>query len=139
MMDFCESRRLYENGLAYGEQILRYDRARERTHRKLMRLFYLAGDRTAALRHYEKCVAALREELGVEPAKRTRLLYRQIEADQLDEPAQPLAQAGQDAEQNDPLLRVFNHLGAFQESLNRLQAQLSKDILAFQKEIKRRN
>ncbi len=86
LMVFFESRKEYETGISYGQRILQCDRAHERTHRSLMRLHYLAGDRTAALRQYERCVATLDEELGVEPAKRTRALYDQIRADYLDDP-----------------------------------------------------
>lgn len=84
LMDYCQARRDYEAGLSYGRRILRYDRARERTHRRLMRLYYLAGDRTAALRHYERCVAALEQDLGVKPTRSTVALYEQIRADRLD-------------------------------------------------------
>lgn len=83
LMGYCEAHHEYEAGLACGTLILRYDRARERTHRRMMRLYYLTGDRTAALRQYERCVAALDEELGVRPAKRTVTLYEQIRSDQL--------------------------------------------------------
>ncbi len=84
LMGFHEARQEYEAGLYYGMRILQHDRARERTHRRLMRLFYLAGDRTAALRQYEHCVEALNTELGVGPARQTIALYRQICLDQLD-------------------------------------------------------
>jgi DNA-binding SARP family transcriptional activator len=57
--------------------------AHERIHRRLMRLYYLAGDRTAALRQYERCVTLLREELGVDPSERTVALYRQIRSGRL--------------------------------------------------------
>jgi two-component SAPR family response regulator len=59
LMCHCEAMREFELGLFYGSQILRYDRAHERTHRQLMSLQYLSGDRTAALRQFERCVAAL--------------------------------------------------------------------------------
>ncbi|MBN1814367.1 MAG: bacterial transcriptional activator domain-containing protein [Anaerolineae bacterium] len=85
LMDHCQARQDYEAGLSYGRRILRYDCARERTHRRLMRLYYLAGDRTAALRHYERCVAALEKDLGVKPTRSTEALYEQIRADRLDE------------------------------------------------------
>jgi DNA-binding SARP family transcriptional activator len=49
-----------------------------------MRLYYLAGDRTAALRHYERCVEVLANDLGVKPTKSTTVLYEQIRADHLD-------------------------------------------------------
>src|SRR5262249_2961614 len=61
LMDCCEARQEYEEGLAYGQCVMRYERARESTHRRLMRLHYLAGDRTAALRQYARCVEALTE------------------------------------------------------------------------------
>ncbi len=137
LMDYCEAFHLYENGLSYGERILRHDRARERTHRRLMRMYYLAGDRTAAMRQYKKCVEALNEELGVEPAKRTRLLLSMIQTDQLDEnPIQPLSDPDIPEEQPDPLLRVFSRLTTFQDTLAQLQASLFKDIQAFRKVMK---
>lgn len=84
MMVYREARRQFEKGLACGRSILRYDRARECTHRRMMRLYYLAGDRSTALRQYEQCEAVLREELDVEPSQRTTALYRQLRADHLE-------------------------------------------------------
>jgi DNA-binding SARP family transcriptional activator len=48
-----------------------------------MRLYYRAGDRTAALRQFERCITALCEELDVRPGKRTLVLYDQIRKDQM--------------------------------------------------------
>ena len=62
------------DGLWYGEQVLRHDRASERTHRRLMALRYLSGDRTGAMRQYESCARALAEELDVGPGPATREL-----------------------------------------------------------------
>jgi DNA-binding SARP family transcriptional activator len=93
LTDYCERNNQYEMGLSYGVRILQYDRARERTHRQMMRLYYLAGDRTAALRQYQRCIEALAEDLGVKPERRTTLLYEQICADQLDHPALSLEAA----------------------------------------------
>jgi DNA-binding SARP family transcriptional activator len=81
---YCEVRQDYDTGLGYVNCILRYDPAYERAHRYLMRLHYLAGDRTAALRQYERCVNALEHELGVRPTKTTVALYEQIRADHLE-------------------------------------------------------
>lgn len=81
LMGYCEVQQAFEAGLVYGMRILRYDRARECTHRHLMRLRYLAGDRTGALRQYEQCVTALHDELDVRPATSTQLLYEQLRAD----------------------------------------------------------
>jgi DNA-binding SARP family transcriptional activator len=96
LMVRCLAAGAYDAGVAYGERVLRIDRAHERTHRRLMRMRYLDGDRTAALAQYERCVAALRDEIGVGPAHQTTALYEQIRADRLPgdvapSPAQPLA------------------------------------------------
>jgi DNA-binding SARP family transcriptional activator len=83
LVDFCEAHGTYEEGLAYGARILRFDQARERTHRRVMRLYSLAGHRTAALRQYDRCVQALRRELSVKPAARTIALYQEIRKEEL--------------------------------------------------------
>jgi DNA-binding SARP family transcriptional activator len=84
LMRYSEVHSEYELGVAFGNRLLGYDRAREPTHRGIMRLLYLAGDRTAALRQYERCVTALQEELGVPPDRRTTALYQQIRLDHFD-------------------------------------------------------
>jgi DNA-binding SARP family transcriptional activator len=93
LMNWCESRHDYDGGLGYGERLLHFDRARERTHRQLMRLRYLAGDRTGAIHQYERCTAALDQELGVKPSRRTLALYEQIRADRLKDSAPPTTDA----------------------------------------------
>ena len=78
LMAYCEANRRIEDGVAFGRQILQHDRAREHTHRHLMRLHVLAGDRTGALRQYDICREALEKELDVRPSERTTALYEQI-------------------------------------------------------------
>lgn len=73
-----EARQEYETALNFCNRILREEYVCERTHRQLMRLHYLLGDRTAALRQYERCKAALEASLGVQPGQRTRQLYECI-------------------------------------------------------------
>jgi DNA-binding SARP family transcriptional activator len=43
-----------------------------------MRLFVANGDRTGALRQYDRCVAAVREELSARPEEETVALMREI-------------------------------------------------------------
>jgi DNA-binding SARP family transcriptional activator len=81
LIEHAEAHRRYGEGIDYAQQALLCDRARERTHCLLMRLQYLAGDRTAALRQYERCVTALKQELAVAPARSTVALYEEIRAD----------------------------------------------------------
>lgn len=83
LIGYCEAQDNYEAGIDYAEQSLRCDRSRERTYQRLMRLYYLAGDRAAALQQYKRCVVALDEELGVQPGKSTRVLYEQLQADHI--------------------------------------------------------
>ena len=70
----------YDSALEYAEALLGADPASEQTYRSLMRLHHLRGDRTAALRVFERCQAALELHLGVEPLPETLELARQIEA-----------------------------------------------------------
>lgn len=81
LLSYCESHDLPEEGLLYGERILAQDRAHERTHFRMMRLHLLSGDRTRALRQFDRCAIALREELGIEPSHATILLRDQIRDD----------------------------------------------------------
>jgi len=81
----CYSRKEHEytRAVEYGEKILRLDRAHERTYRQLMRTFYESGNRTAALRQYDRCKVALEEELGVAPSQQTQKLYEQIRKEEV--------------------------------------------------------
>jgi DNA-binding SARP family transcriptional activator len=133
LMDTCEADRDYEAGLTYGARILRYDRARERTHRRLMRLHYLSKSRTAALRQYERCVAALNEELHVGPARRTVALYEQIRADQLIWPPLALAEAHALSETVPPSLsHILARLRQLHDVLADIQHRVRQDIEAME-------
>jgi len=84
LMGYCEFYVDYEKGIAYGADALRYDQTREQTHRRLMRLHFLAGDRPAALRQYERCRAILHESMSIEPAEQTIVLQEQIRRNTLN-------------------------------------------------------
>jgi len=84
LMDYCEAHGEFERGILYGERTLYYDRARERTHRRLMRLKFRSGDRTGALRQFDRCALALEQELGVRPAKETLALYDKMRSDGME-------------------------------------------------------
>lgn len=127
----CEVRRDYETGLLYGMRIMCYDRLRERTHRRLMRLHYLNGDRAAALRQFEQCATVLDKELGVGPSKHTIALYKQIQADQLEAPEPILTSASTISTLEivpPPLLEVLEQLMQLQGALSELQDQVQESI-----------
>ncbi len=86
LMAYSTAHGEYEAGLVYGQTILGYDRASERTHQRMMKLHWLAGDRTGALRQYQACAAALKEELDVEPSRRSTELYARIARSQPGRP-----------------------------------------------------
>ena len=54
LVQFCELHQKYEAGLIYAIEILRQDHAYERTHRQLMRLYFMSGNRTQALHQYTR-------------------------------------------------------------------------------------
>jgi DNA-binding SARP family transcriptional activator len=129
LMEYYEARRDYETGLLYGMRILYNDRARERTHRRLMRLHYLNGDRAAALRQFEQCAITLEEELGARPSKGTMALYKQILADRLVVPEQAPASAEISHELSELLQPgVLDRLLQLQVVLADLQNQLGQSI-----------
>jgi DNA-binding SARP family transcriptional activator len=118
LMVRCMATGAYEAGIAYGERVLRIDRAHERTHRRLMRMRYLDGDRTAALAQYERCQAALRDELAVSPAHVTTSLLEQIRADRLEADAMP-RRAWAPSASDGPSTQELEHLRALLIDLRR--------------------
>lgn len=129
LMGYCEVRRDYETGLLYGMRIMCYDRARERTHRRLMRLHYLNGDRASALRQFEQCASALDEELNANPSKGTMELYEQILADQLDELKSVCSSTEISSEISEYILPgILSRLIQLQASLSDLQTQVGQSI-----------
>lgn len=117
-----EARGEPEAGLGYGARILEIDPAHERTHQQMMRLHYLAGDRTEALRQFDYCADILRRELGVKPTRRTFEIYEQICADQLESresiPSVPVD------EPPPSLPIIYKHIRQLQTGLATLQQQL---------------
>jgi WD40 repeat protein/DNA-binding SARP family transcriptional activator/tRNA A-37 threonylcarbamoyl transferase component Bud32 len=70
----------YRKGIVTATRLLQMDRVREQTHRQLMRLLALSGQRGKALEQYDLCRQVLAEEHGVEPEPATTELYEQIRA-----------------------------------------------------------
>jgi DNA-binding SARP family transcriptional activator len=133
LMDYCAQHHEYEAGQGYGSTILRYDRASERTYRRLMHLQYRAGDRTGALRQYARCVAALDEELGVKPERRTQSVYEHIRSDAADEmtPAD-----GESAVAPAQLPEILGRLKRLHLVLRGVQKRVQRDIKAVERGLK---
>ncbi len=131
LVQYCEVKCNYDTGLIYGTEILRYDRAYERTHRQMMRLYYMAGDRTQALHQYHRCVAALRKELDIEPSRRTKQLYEQMRSETFKPPLFALPKDIAPTAPTAPVLNdVIRRLEQFSEMLNRIEFQVQEEINA---------
>ncbi|MFN4218009.1 MAG: BTAD domain-containing putative transcriptional regulator [Candidatus Bipolaricaulia bacterium] len=68
----------YEEAGALCHQILAKDPCWEEAYYLLMLGHFRQGNRSLAIRTYERCVKRLREQLGVEPSPRTRELFQTI-------------------------------------------------------------
>ena len=78
LLAHCEAHRRFDWGICFGMRLLEFDYAGEKTHQRLMRLHYEAGDRTGALRQFERCRSALEEDFGIEPTQLTLELHKRI-------------------------------------------------------------
>jgi len=122
----------YEAGQAYGLRCLRQDRARERTHRQLMHLHYLAGERAAALRQFQACRQVLNDELGVPPSRRTIALYDQIRLEMPDvspdAAPRPAAVPVENVETAEAVADLLEHLRQVRTALADIERRVTQDI-----------
>ena len=68
----------YQGAIRIAQRLQREDPLQEATYRHLMRLYAASGNRAAAVRTYQRCVAVLERELAVEPGPATRQVYVQL-------------------------------------------------------------
>jgi DNA-binding SARP family transcriptional activator len=140
LMDYYEAHHDYETGLIYGLRILCHDRTRERTHRRMMRMYCLAGNRAASLRQYDRCKQALHEELSVKPGRRTTTLYDQIRAGQFDEPTLEVIELDGSLDLiPPPLPELLENLVKLEGMLTEAQSLLQQNTQALQIFMSRQN
>jgi DNA-binding SARP family transcriptional activator len=68
----------YQGAIRIAQRLQREDPLQEASYRHLMRLYAASGNRAAAVRTYQRCVAVLERELAVEPGPTTRRVYEQL-------------------------------------------------------------
>ncbi len=73
-----ESDNQLEQAITCMNMILTVDPLSEDAYARLMRLYWMAGDRTESLRQYERLRSMLAKELSVIPSAATQSLYEQI-------------------------------------------------------------
>ncbi|MCG3209673.1 MAG: hypothetical protein FOGNACKC_03300 [Anaerolineae bacterium] len=84
------ARQEYDPAIGSARRRLALDPLHEPAHRQLMRLYALAGQRSAALRQFQECQRLLDEELGVPPSPETAALAEQIRLGQVGEAPAPI-------------------------------------------------
>ena len=128
LISYSEANKEYQRGLSYAAEILRYDPARERAHCQMMRLYHAAGDRTAALRQYQRCVVALKNELGVHPSARTIKLMKIIHSGESDSASLHRSEELTPESVTHLLPEVLAHLKEVRATLSNIQRQVRRDI-----------
>jgi predicted ATPase/DNA-binding SARP family transcriptional activator len=68
----------YAAAIAAAERYLQADELAEDIQRRLIALYAATGDRTAALRQFERLAVVLERELGVAPLPETRAVYEAV-------------------------------------------------------------
>jgi predicted ATPase/DNA-binding SARP family transcriptional activator len=77
----------YARAIELARRVLDVDPANERAHQHIMFCYVGLGDRYAALKQYEECIAALEQELAVEPSPETQALAQWIQQFSGERPA----------------------------------------------------
>lgn len=69
----------YPGAIGYAQRYLAVDALAEEMHRRLIELYALAGKRSAALQQFERCIAILEREQGVDPTPETLAVNRAVQ------------------------------------------------------------
>ena len=122
----CEARCDSERGLAHARRMLLIDPAREQVHRHLMRLHLLAGNRTEALRAFQRCEKVLLQEFGVKPSHQTVLLHESIRDERVDLHGLPAIE-GSSPGASDQVPDIMDMFRRAQSLLADIERRLRKD------------
>lgn len=71
----------WAEALSLAQELLALVPLSEAAHRRVMRLHYLAGDRTAALLAFDRCERVLKDEVGARPDAETLALLRLVDGE----------------------------------------------------------
>ena len=80
LCDMAERAHDHADALLHAGELLALEPLSEDTHRRVMRLHYLAGDRAAALLAFDRCEQMLKDEIGARPSAPTLALLDTIVA-----------------------------------------------------------
>jgi len=116
LLDSLILERQWEQGIKNANRLIELEPFDESAHRKLMKLFYINGQRSSALALYESLKKTLKDELGVEPEASTIDLYNKIQSGELEIPAPDQIKLGE--VEIKPELPPFLEAGAASKSLD---------------------
>lgn len=123
----------YPRAITCAQAVLEDDPANESAHADLMWLYWLSGNRGAALAQYRHCAHTLHTELGLPPAPATTDLYHRMRAGQINretwvqahiQPSSPLPAEERDLHQR--LQRLKQTLAQTSLEIQRLEALLNR-------------
>jgi len=78
LANIYESLKRYDKAIQALKRLVKINPLQEEIYYKLIRLYYIAGDRASAIKEFLKCKKTLREELNISPMKKTQRLYKKI-------------------------------------------------------------
>ncbi|BCL78005.1 AAA family ATPase [Ktedonobacteria bacterium brp13] len=78
LIALTEQEQDYGAAITTAQRLLHFDPLDEATHRQIIRLYALCGNRAAALRTYHTCAQLLERELGAKPSEITQALYTSL-------------------------------------------------------------
>jgi two-component SAPR family response regulator len=140
LIEYCLINGEYQAGIEYGKLVLTYDWTHETTYRQMMQLYYLLGDRSAALRQYNRCCEALQKEFEAAPSRLTTKLYWQIRGDGGGPAPSPLASFGPTSNsitgEGYQVKETVERLNQIQLALAGLQVQIREQVQALESLLK---
>jgi DNA-binding SARP family transcriptional activator/tetratricopeptide (TPR) repeat protein len=79
LSDMAEQVRDWADALGHAQELLALEPLSEEAHRRVIRLHYLAGDRSAALLAFDACERRLKDDVGARPSAETLALLATID------------------------------------------------------------
>ena len=93
LVEYDTTRGDYAAAIAAAQRYLATDELAEEIQRRLIALYAAAGDRSAALRQFERCAVVLERDLGVSPLPETRAVYEAVRDGRSPLPARPASRS----------------------------------------------
>jgi DNA-binding SARP family transcriptional activator len=113
----------YDKGISLALHVMREEPTSERTHRRLMRLYYHSGDRASALQQFSRCASILGSTLGITPCRETRALNQQLITDALQPPF-PIERR----ESRTDLDGILRRVDALCREVSAMRVEISREI-----------